>query len=98
MFDIYFGVDQYDNKDNAATYYKYFGPEIYKQLDGKIDYFVAAASTGGTVSGTGKYLKEQNPNIKVVLPNPEGSMFGPYWKTGDLVEPGKFLVEVKFLF
>ena len=89
----YFSVNQYDNLDNQETYYKYFGPEIWEQVDGKIDYFVAAASTGGTVSGTGRFLKEKNPDIKVILPDPEGSIFYKYQNTGKLVKPGKFLVE-----
>ena len=89
----YFGVNQYDNLDNQETYYKYYGPEIWGQVEGDIDYFVAAASTGGTVSGTGRFLKEKNPNIKVVLPDPEGSIFTPYQKTGEIVKPGSFLVE-----
>lgn len=92
--DLYYPLDQYDNQDNVEAYYKFFGPELYNQLDGKIDYFVAAASTGGTVSGTGKYLKEVSPDTKIVLPDPEGSMFGPYVNTGELITPGKFLVEV----
>jgi len=91
--ETYFGVNQYDNLDNQETYYKYYGPEIWNQLDGQLDYFVAAASTGGTISGTGRYLKEKNPNIKIVLPDPKNSMFAPFWQTGELVEPGSFLVE-----
>lgn len=91
--DLYFGVNQYDNVDNADTYHKYFGPEIYNQLNGSIDYFVAAASTGGTISGTGRYLKEHDPTIKVVLGDPEGSIFGPYCETGEIRPVGKFLVE-----
>ena len=61
-----FMPNQYFNLSNRMAHYKSLGPEIWKQTEGKITHFIAAAGTGGTVSGAGKYLKEQNPNIKVV--------------------------------
>jgi cystathionine beta-synthase len=61
-----FMPDQYFNPINALAHYTLLGPEIWKQTNGKITHFFACAGTGGTVSGAGKYLKEQNPNIKVI--------------------------------
>ncbi|WEZ09463.1 PLP-dependent cysteine synthase family protein [Priestia flexa] len=65
---------QFANADNPLTYYKTLGPEVYEQLDGHIDIFVAGAGTGGTFMGTAQYLKEQNPLIKTVIVEPEGSI------------------------
>lgn len=61
-----FMPNQYFNLSNAMAHYKSLGPEIWKQTEGKITHFIAAAGTGGTISGAGKFLKEQNPNIKVI--------------------------------
>jgi len=61
-----FMPNQYFNLSNAKAHYRSLGPEIWKQTEGKITHFIAAAGTGGTISGAGKYLKEQNPNIKVI--------------------------------
>ena len=67
---------QFRNPANPLAHYETTGPEIYSQLDGKIDYFVAGAGSGGTFSGVVKYLKEQNPGITGVLADPFGSTIG----------------------
>ena len=69
-------LGQFHNPANPLAHYETTGPEIYKQLDGKIDYLVAGAGSGGTFSGIVKYLKEQDSNIKGVLADPYGSIIG----------------------
>ncbi len=69
-------LNQFRNPANPKAHYETTGPEIYEQMDGKIDYLVAGAGSGGTFSGILKYLKEKNPNIKGVLADPYGSIIG----------------------
>ncbi len=69
-----FSPQQFANPANPSTYYKTLGPEIWEQLDGQIDIFIAGAGTGGTFMGTARYLKEQNEDIKTVIVEPEGSI------------------------
>ena len=79
----WFGVNQYDNPMNPEAYYKTIAPEIWEQTNGKITHFVAAASTGGTVSGIGRFLKERsNGAVRVICPDPVGSIFRDYWRSG----------------
>lgn len=75
-------VNQYDNPSNAIGHYEQTGPEIWEQTEGKITHFVVGVGTGGTISGTAKYLKEQNPSIKVWGIDTYGSVFKKYHETG----------------
>lgn len=77
-------INQYFNELNIEAHYRTTGPEIWKQTEGKITHLVAASGTGGTISGTGKYLKEQNPNIKILGVDAIGSVLKKYHETGEL--------------
>lgn len=85
--------DQHNNRDNNETHYTTTGPEIWKQMEGKIDYFVGGIGTGGTVCGAGRFLKEKDPNIKVVAVDPKGSVFYDYFHTNTLNKPSPYLLE-----
>ncbi|MFZ4613676.1 MAG: pyridoxal-phosphate dependent enzyme [Bacteroidia bacterium] len=74
--------NQYDNPSNAQAHYESTGPEIWEQTEGKITHFVVGVGTGGTISGTAKFLKEKNPNIKVLGIDTYGSVFKKYKETG----------------
>lgn len=87
-------ANQFDNTANRLAHYESTGPEIWQQTDGKIDAFVAATGTGGTLAGTGAFLKEQNPNVQIVLADPLGSALYNYVTTGTAtMTPGPSITE-----
>ena len=88
-----FFPDQHNNRDNNEAHYLGTGPEIWEQMQGKIDYFVAGIGTGGTIGGTARYLKEKDPNIKVIAVDPVGSVFYDYFCHHKKVPPGPYLLE-----
>ncbi len=88
-----FYPDQYSNPSNPEAHYRTTGPELWRQTEGAITHFVAGIGTGGTISGTGRYLKEKNHEIKIIGADPYGSIFKTYKETGKLVEATPYLVE-----
>ncbi|MFO0783990.1 MAG: pyridoxal-phosphate dependent enzyme [Phycisphaerales bacterium] len=88
-----FYVNQFGNEANPDAHYTTTGPEIWEQMEGKVDAFVAGVGSGGTVSGVGRYLKEKNPNCQIILADPAGSILAPLVNEGKHVEPGSWLVE-----
>jgi len=77
-------MNQYDNPANRLAHYETTGPEIWKQTDGKITHLVCTAGTGGTITGTAKYLKEQNPDIQIWAIDVYGSLLTKYFRTGEV--------------
>ncbi len=86
-------ADQFYNPANPEAHYRTTGPEIWEQTEGRVTHFVASAGTGGTITGTGRYLKERNPDVRVIGVDPEGSMIGPFFRTGERVEGRPYKVE-----
>jgi cystathionine beta-synthase len=86
-------VFQYGNPANPEAHYRTTGPELWEQTQGRITHFVAGVGTGGTISGTGRYLKEKNQKIRVIGADPYGSVFKTYKETGKLMEATPYLVE-----
>ncbi|MEO7659594.1 MAG: pyridoxal-phosphate dependent enzyme [Pyrinomonadaceae bacterium] len=88
-----FYPDQYNHPENPGAHYRTTGPEIWEATEGKITHFVASIGTGGTISGTSRYLKEKNPNIKIIGADPYGSIFKTYKESGHVPEATPYLVE-----
>src|ERR1051326_8052039 len=88
-----FYPDQYSNPANPEAHYRTTGPELWRQTEGKITHFVAGLATGGTISGTGRFLKEQNPAIRIIGADPYGSVFQRYTETGQTGEATAYLHE-----
>jgi cystathionine beta-synthase len=80
-------ANQFYNLTNPAAHYASTGPELWEQTEGRITHFVAGAGTGGTISGTGKYLKERNPNIQIVGADPVGSILAEVWRSNGANKP-----------
>jgi cystathionine beta-synthase len=85
--------DQHNNRENNEAHYLTTGPEIWEQMEGQIDYFVAGMGTGGTIGGAGQFLKEKDPRIKVIAVDPRGSVFHDYFYTGKRTQPAPYLLE-----
>ncbi len=81
-----FYVNQYNNLSNRIAHYETTGPEIWKQTEGKITHLIVGVGTGGTISGTGKYLKEQNPDVQIIGVDTYGSALKKYHETGEFDE------------
>ncbi|MEP6922950.1 MAG: pyridoxal-phosphate dependent enzyme [Pyrinomonadaceae bacterium] len=88
-----FYPDQFNNIPNREAHYKTTGPEIWRDTDGKVTHFVASVGTGGTISGAGRFLKEQNPDIRIVQADPLGSIFKQFKESGSMPEGSPYLVE-----
>lgn len=85
--------DQHNNRENNEAHYMTTGPEIWEQMAGRIDYFIAGVGTGGTIGGVARFLKEKDPNIKVIGIDPEGSIFYDYFHTGKITASQPYLIE-----
>lgn len=88
----YWWADQFENLSNFKAHYTNTGPELFKQLP-DIDYLVSTAGSGGTIGGVSRFLKEKNPNIKVVLVDPKGSGLKSYFETGNFESEGDSFTE-----
>jgi len=86
-------ANQFDNQANRKAHYETTGPEIWAQTEGSIDAFVSAVGTGGTIAGVSRFLKEQNPNIKICLADPPGAALFNYYVNGELRSEGSSITE-----
>ncbi len=86
-------ANQFDNVANRQAHYETTGPEIWADLDGKVDGFVAAVGSGGTLAGTAMYLKERDPGVTIALADPPGAALYSYYTTGELKSEGSSISE-----
>ena len=86
-------LDQHNNPDNNEAHYMTTGPEIWEQMEGRIDYLVAGVGTGGTICGCSRFLKEKDPSIKVIGIDPVGSIFYDYFHTRKIVPSARYVLE-----
>jgi cystathionine beta-synthase len=86
-------ADQFHNAANPQAHYDTTGPELWEQSGGRITHMVAGAGTGGTITGAGRYLKEKNPQVRILGVDPKGSVIGPFFHTGVLPEGEPYQVE-----
>lgn len=86
-------ANQFYNQANPDAHTATTGPELWEQSDGKITHFVAGAGTGGTITGTARYLKGENADVRIVGVDPDGSMIGPFYRTGEEIEGRPYKVE-----
>lgn len=86
-------ANQFYNPANPEAHYRSTGPELWEQSDGRITHFLAGAGTGGTITGTGRYLKERNPGVRVVGVDPEGSVLAGAYHTGKVTQGHPYKVE-----
>ncbi|MCI0363793.1 MAG: pyridoxal-phosphate dependent enzyme [Phycisphaerales bacterium] len=86
-------VNQFGNKANPKAHYETTGPEIWRQMEGEVDAFVAGVGSGGTMTGVGQYLRERNPKVELILADPAGSVLAPLINCGQKVPAGSWLVE-----
>ncbi len=86
-------ADQFYNAANPDAHYQTTGREIWEQTGGRVTHFVASAGTGGTITGVGRFLKEKNPDVRIIGIDPQGSMIAPYFNTGDKIEGHPYKVE-----
>jgi cysteine synthase A len=86
-------AQQFDNVVNRQAHYETTGPEIWRDTDGKVDAFVSAVGTGGTLAGTARFLKEKKPGARIVLADPPGSALYSWVKTGELKAEGSSITE-----
>src|SRR5436190_9596747 len=85
--------NQYENPANAQAHYATTGPEIWEQTEGKVTHVVIGVGTGGTITGVARYLKEKNPDIRIIGADPQGSIFAEMFKTGIRPQPQPYKVE-----
>jgi cystathionine beta-synthase len=86
-------ADQFYNPANPEAHYRTTGPELWEQSEGRITHFLAGAGTGGTITGTARFLKEKNPDVKIIGVDPRGSVLAPFFHTGEMPEGEPYQVE-----